>query len=75
MCDFIGTCLDISKLTPEELECLEKWLQERHDSLHGHVRRLQEQMNDSQARIRKVNRAFQRLAPARRSSSAGRRHR
>ena len=75
MCDFVGTCLDISKLTPEEIECLEKWLQERHDHLHAHVRKCQEQINDSHARIRKVNRAFQRIAPARRSAPARRRHR
>jgi chaperonin cofactor prefoldin len=64
MCDFVGTCLDISKLTPEEIECLEKWLQDRHDHLQAQVRGLQEQIEDSQARIRKVNRAFERIAPA-----------
>jgi hypothetical protein len=63
MCDFIGTCLDISKLTPEEIECLEKWLQERHDHLQEQVRNLQEQLNDKEARIRKVNRGFEKIAP------------
>ena len=63
MCDFVGTCLDISKLTPEEIECLEKWLQDRHDHLQTQVRDLQAQIEDSQARIRKVNRAFERIAP------------
>jgi hypothetical protein len=63
MCDFVGNCLDVNKLTPEEVECLEKWLQERHDSLQALIRKLQEQIDDSQARIRKVNRAFEKLAP------------
>jgi hypothetical protein len=66
MCDFVGNCLDVTKLTPEEVECLEKWLQERHDNLRALVGKLQEQIDDSEARIRKVNRAFDRLAPARR---------
>jgi hypothetical protein len=59
MCDFIGTCLDVNKLTPAEIECLEKWLQERKDYL-------QAQLNDSQARIEKVNRAFEKIEPRRR---------
>ena len=63
MCDFIGTCLDISKLTPQEIECLEKWLQERHDHLQAQTRKLQEELNDKEARIRKVNRAFEKIAP------------
>jgi hypothetical protein len=63
MCDFIGTCLDVSKLTPEEIECLEKWLQERHDNLQAQVRNLQEQLVDNEARIRRVNRAFEKIAP------------
>ena len=29
MCDFVGNCLDIDKLTPEEVKCLEEWLKER----------------------------------------------
>jgi hypothetical protein len=59
MCDFIGTCLDVDKLTPKEVECLEEWLQERHDHL-------QALLNDTEARIRKVNRAFKKLAPPKR---------
>jgi hypothetical protein len=60
MCDFIGTCLDVSKLTPEEIECLEKWLQESHDNLEAQVRKLQEQLVYNEARI---NRAFEKIAP------------
>ena len=63
MCDFIGTCLDVSKLTPDEIECLEKWLQERHDNLQAQARKLQEELDDREARIRKVNRAFEKIAP------------
>ena len=37
MCDFVGNCLDVTKLTPEEVECLEKWLQERNDNLRALV--------------------------------------
>jgi prefoldin subunit 5 len=66
MCDFVGNCLDVTKLTPEEVECLEKWLQERRDNLRALIRKLQEQIDDSEARIRKVNRAFDRIAPPRR---------
>jgi len=75
MCDFIGKCLDINKLTPKEIKCLERWLRERHGHLTEHVGTLQKQINDRQARLRRVKRAFARIAPVRRSAAARRRHR
>ena len=57
MCDFVGTCLDVSKLTPEEIECLEKWLEERQAHLQAQVINLQEQLNDNETRITNATRS------------------
>ena len=61
MCDFVGTCLEIGNLTPDEVKCLLEWLQGRHNDLQAEVTALQAQINDRQTRIGKVTTALARM--------------
>ena len=59
MCSFVTKCLDINKLTDEEIECLEEYLDNRKAELQKLVKDLQE-------RIKKVGDAEKALRRRRR---------
>jgi hypothetical protein len=71
MCDFVGKCVDLDKLTDEEIKCLESFLKDRQANLQALVTYLEKQMGvdsqalleDSRGRINRVDEAFKKIAP------------
>ena len=72
MCGVMACIQDLTKLTPEELDCIAKWLQKREDDLQAQSRALQAiidgtqdakavaqaHIEDAKARLQLVDAAF-----------------
>jgi capsule polysaccharide export protein KpsE/RkpR len=62
MCSAIGKCLDITKLTPKELKCINKFLKQRKAELQKNMRDFQAQMDRVDFAQKRVVFAQKRLA-------------
>jgi hypothetical protein len=75
MCEFVGKCVDLDKLTDEEIQCLERFLQDRQANLQALLTYLQKQtdadgralLDDSRERVNRVDEAFRKIAPRHRT--------
>jgi len=61
MCDFVGQALNMDSLTPAEVRSLESWVSNRQSDLSKTALELQEKLTDTENRLRKADKAHDRI--------------